>query len=111
MPRIDVHHHYFASDLKKIEGYANIGWRAPSENVPWSPELSLKSMDASGIDIAILSLPALFAGSVSVENRALARGRNVAMAGFREAHPTRFGFFACLPFLDDVEGLLRYVIS
>lgn len=105
MPRIDVHHHYFAADLNKVEGYASIGWRAPSENIPWSPELSLKAMDASGIDIAILSFPALHSGSVSLENRARTKSRNLAMAGCRDTHPTRFGFFACLPFLDDVDGM------
>ncbi|KAF5387766.1 hypothetical protein D9615_000473 [Tricholomella constricta] len=66
-------------------------------------------MDASGIDIAILSLPALFTGSVSEENRAVTRERNLAMFSIAQAHPKRFGFFACLPFLDDIQGVLEEI--
>ncbi|KAG6866454.1 hypothetical protein C0991_003972 [Blastosporella zonata] len=66
-------------------------------------------MDASGIDMAVLSLPALFTGSVSEENRNEARRRNTEMSSIINAHPTRFAFFACLPFLDDVDGVLQEI--
>jgi hypothetical protein len=62
-------------------------------------------MDATGIDVAILSLPALSAGCVGQENRALARDRNVFVSQICQAHPERFGFFASLPFMDDITGM------
>jgi predicted TIM-barrel fold metal-dependent hydrolase len=104
MGRIDVHHHFFPVDLKKETSNRNIGWRTPAGTLPWTPEISLKAMDASGIDLALLSLPASPAGSVSEENRSTTRERNVHASRIVRAHPDRFGFFASLPFLDDVEG-------
>lgn len=111
MPKghIDVHHHFFPTELAKIKeiNFAEIGFQSPKENFPWTPEVSLKFMDQTGIDTAILSLPALGSGTVSEENRALARERNMQMARFRDERPTRFGFFATMPFLQDVQG--RYL--
>ena len=104
MGRIDVHHHFFPVDLKKEISNQKIGWRTPAGTLPWTPEVSLKAMDASGIDFALLSLPATPAGSVSEENRTTTRERNVHASRIVRAHPDRFGFFASLPFLDDVEG-------
>ncbi|KAJ7228588.1 hypothetical protein GGX14DRAFT_613713 [Mycena pura] len=106
---IDVHHHFFPSNLNKASSNEKVGWRTPEENLPWTPELSLRYMDASGIDIAILSFPAIASGSVGQENRDLARSRNRAMADLCRAHPHRFGFFATLPFLDDIEGALAEI--
>ncbi|KAJ4478211.1 hypothetical protein J3R30DRAFT_3372244 [Lentinula aciculospora] len=113
---IDVHHHFFPSELAKLKetNFATIGFQSPKENFPWTPEVSLKFMDQTGIDTAILSFPALGFGVVSEENRALAKGRNIQMARFRDEHPTRFGFFATMPFLQDVEGALaeiRYALD
>ncbi|RDB22663.1 Decarboxylase yanB [Hypsizygus marmoreus] len=105
--RIDVHHHFFPADLLKETSNQNIGWKTPAGTLPWSPNASLKAMDASGIDIAILSMPALYKGSVCEENRAMARQRNLHMSQIATDHPGRFGFFACLPFLDDIEGALE----
>ncbi|KAJ3924090.1 hypothetical protein F5877DRAFT_87169 [Lentinula edodes] len=110
MPKghIDVHHHFFPTELAKIKeiNFAEIGFQSPKENFPWTPEVSLKFMDQTGIDTAILSLPALGSGTVSEKNRALARERNMQMARFRDERPTRFGFFATMPFLQDVQGAL-----
>jgi hypothetical protein len=105
MGRIDVHHHFFPADLNKEASNQKMGWRAPVGTLPWTPDVSIKAMDTSGIDLAILSLPAIFAGSVSEENRTTTRDRNRYASRIVQAHPTRFGFFASLPFLDDVEGL------
>ncbi|KAF7292389.1 hypothetical protein HMN09_01223000 [Mycena chlorophos] len=103
--RIDVHHHYFEASLNKAKP-VNIGWRAPQENHPWTPQVSLNWMDAHGVDVTILSFPALWVGKVGKENRDQTRQRNEDMAAVCRAHPTRFGFFAMLPFMDDVEGAL-----
>lgn len=105
MASIDVHHHFFPADINKEASNKMMEWRAPAGTLPWTPDVSLKAMDASDIDIAILSLPALHAGSVSEENRATTRERNILASRIARAHPGRFGFFASLPFLDDVEGL------
>lgn len=104
MRRIDVHHHFFPGNLNKTKSNRDVGWCTPAENLPWSPDISLKSMNASGTDIAILSIPALSTGSVGEENRMIARDRNASMAQICNAHSERFGFFASLPFLDDTEG-------
>jgi len=108
MGRIDVHHHFFPPDLDKRKLNQKNGWITPAGTMPWSPQVSLIAMDAADIDIAILSLPALSTGSVSEENRAAARNRNLFVSGIVQEHPTRFGFFATLPFLDDVEGEPRW---
>ncbi|KAJ3820787.1 hypothetical protein F5878DRAFT_61889 [Lentinula raphanica] len=109
--RIDVHHHFFPAELakKKLLDLSDIGFRSPKENFPWTPEVSLKFMDQTGIDTAILSFPALGSGSVGEGNRSLARDRNQEMARFRDNHPTRFGFFATMPFLRDIEGALKEI--
>lgn len=102
--RIDVHHHFFPANLKKQNSNQALGWRTPAGTLPWSPEVSLQSMDASGIDVAILSLPALNAGSVCEDNRKLARERNIHVARIVQTYPSKFGFLASLPFLNDIEG-------
>lgn len=101
---IDIHHHFFPSTLNKARTNEEVGWQTPEGHLPWTPELSLKFMDQAGIDTAILSFPALSAGSVSEENRTLARERNTYMAKVCQDYPGRFGFFATMPFLQDVEG-------
>ncbi|KAG5648998.1 hypothetical protein DXG03_000347 [Asterophora parasitica] len=106
---IDVHHHFFPADLNKEGSNEKLGWKTPPGTLPWSPGVSLRAMDASGIDIAILSLPALSMGSVSEENRAVTRERNLAMSSIAQQHSGRFGFLGCLPFLDDIEGVLKEI--
>ena len=106
---IDVHHHFFPMDLNKEKSNAPLGWKTPPENLPWTPEKSLQAMDAMNIDFAILSLPALSSGSISEENRLMARRRNEFAADICSTYPNRFGFFATPPFLDDVEGVYEPV--
>jgi 6-methylsalicylate decarboxylase len=109
MGYIDVHHHFFPADINKEASNKKVGWRAPAGTLPWTPDTSLNAMDASAIDLAVLSLPAIFAGSVSEENRSTTRERNANLSRIVRAHPDRFGFFASLPFMDDVEGLYSCV--
>lgn len=106
MPIIDVHHHFFPDSLKKAQSSANVGWRMPPGHLPWTPEVSLKLMDESGISVAIISMAASAAGSISEENRRAARSINEGLAEMCKKYPKRFGFFATLPFLDDVQGAL-----
>lgn len=102
--RIDVHHHYFPPDLNKKQANEKLGWRTPEGSLPWSPEVSLRAMDAMDIDFAILSFPPISRGIIGQENRIMARKRNEFAAEICLAHPERFGFFATLPFLDDIDG-------
>jgi 6-methylsalicylate decarboxylase len=108
--RIDLHHHFFPSTIDKAKLNADIGWITPPSHMPWSPEVSLGLMDEAHVDLAILSLPAVTFGSVSDENRKLARERNDFLASVRDQYPKRFGFFATVPFLDDVDGTLMYLV-
>ncbi|KAF9534251.1 hypothetical protein CPB83DRAFT_756586 [Crepidotus variabilis] len=110
--RIDVHHHYFPSDLKKSKANSKIGWKTPEGNLPWSPSTSLAAMDAMSIDLSILSFPPIPSGSIGKIDRASARSRNEYAAQICRDHlfpVPRFGFFATLPFLDDVEGCLEEI--
>lgn len=101
---IDIHHHFFPPDLDKTKVSVRVGWRTPEENLPWTPEVSIRAMDSTGVQAAVLSFPASPSGCVSAENRALTRSRNDYVAGLCRDYPGRFGFFATLPFLDDVQG-------
>jgi 6-methylsalicylate decarboxylase len=83
---------------------ADVGYQTPAENLPWSPEISLRSMVSSGIDLAILSFPAISAGFVGEENRQKTRNLNLYAKKICNDHPGKFGFFATLPFLDDTQG-------
>jgi len=107
--RIDVHHHYFTSDLNKKQTNSKLGWITPEGNLPWSPEVSLRAMDSMKIDVAVLSFPPISSGCIGEENRTTTRRRNEHAAKICAEYPDRFGFFATLPFLDDVEGCLQEI--
>ncbi|KAK7470561.1 hypothetical protein VKT23_001985 [Stygiomarasmius scandens] len=110
MPRIDVHHHFFPSTfLDKAKSSQSVGWCTPSENLPWTPEISLRAMDESNIDIAILSWPAISSGEIGQDNRDKARKLNLMVKEICGKYTGRFGFFATLPFIDDVEGALSEI--
>ncbi|KAL1748910.1 hypothetical protein HDZ31DRAFT_28527, partial [Schizophyllum fasciatum] len=104
---IDVHHHYFPSTLSsdKKDAASRLGWRPPSANLPWSPEVSLRFMDKAGIDMAILSFPGFPSND---HGRELVSARNEEMAHICASYPTRFAFFASLPHLADTEGTQRF---
>ncbi|KAG1755621.1 hypothetical protein EDB19DRAFT_418964 [Suillus lakei] len=107
--RIDVHHHLFLDAQKKTKKNLEVGWRTPDENLPWRPETSLAAMDKLGVQTAILSPPPISSNSCGAENRAEVRQQNIYASELCAAYPNRFGFFAGLPFLDDVEGSLEEI--
>ncbi|KAI0353628.1 amidohydrolase 2 [Trametes cingulata] len=96
--KIDVHHHNFLAAVKDLYRMDDLGYTLPKENLPWSPEKSLKMMDELGIQTAILSLPDGWPGATQY-NRSTAR--------ICQEHPGRFGFFACLPDLRQTEAALK----
>ncbi|KAH8105880.1 hypothetical protein BXZ70DRAFT_399246 [Cristinia sonorae] len=111
--RIDVHHHIFPSSLtqSKLNHNEHVGWRTPPQNLPWTPELSLSTMDALGIDTAVLSFPAgIPSGPPGPETCAKARELNIMASKICQDHPGRFGFFACLPDPRDTQGALEELI-
>ncbi|OSD04214.1 amidohydrolase 2 [Trametes coccinea BRFM310] len=110
MKRVDIHHHIFPASIGKAGLSAKVGWRTPAENLPWTPEISLKAMADMGIGTAVLSIPAgLPAGPVGQENKTAARQFNEYAAEICADHPGKFGFFACLPNLKDTEGAIAEV--
>jgi hypothetical protein len=105
--RIDVHHHFFPASLNKRAASAAVGFRTPESSLPWTPEVSLKSMDSMNIQTAILCLPLIAAGSVGMDNRTKMREHNLYAHQVCKEHPGRFSFFAAVGFLDDIEGDLQ----
>ena len=77
----------------------------------WSSEASLAFMIDHHIDTAILSLSApgaVIAGSRDGV-RALVRKWNDYASELCSAHPNRFGFFAALPRLEELEGAISEI--
>lgn len=107
--RIDVHHHFFLDAQKKAKKNSEVGWRTPDGNLPWGPQTSLTAMDKLGIQTVILSPPPISSTSCGAENRVEVRNQNIYASQLCAAYPSRFGFFAGLPFLDDVEGSLEEI--
>ncbi|CAI7672009.1 unnamed protein product [Penicillium palitans] len=68
-------------------------------------------MNENGIQKAILSLtaPGATIAATHQEARDLARKANEYAASLRDRHPDKFGFFASLPSLMDIEGALAEI--
>ncbi|EIW82137.1 amidohydrolase 2 [Coniophora puteana RWD-64-598 SS2] len=107
--KVDVHHHIFLNTESKLANNIKAGWRTPEENLPWSPEISLAAMDALGIQFAFMSPPPLSPPKPSIENREQMRAFNDYAAHLSQTYPGRFGVFAGLPSLDDLDGALAEI--
>ena len=101
LDRVDVHHHFFPPSLSRVKAAQSqaVGFRTPPENLPWNAELSLRAMDALGIQLAVLSLPAGLAESFDE-----AKSVNALMHQIVLQHEGRFAFWGCLGDWRDVEG-------
>jgi predicted TIM-barrel fold metal-dependent hydrolase len=102
--RIDIHRHvsppFYQATIKGIYPKP-----FPPLLASWTPETCLADMDAAGIELGVLSMPArpgMYFGDVAAA-RAFCRQINEYMAGLRRTYPGRFGMFAALP-LPDIEG-------
>lgn len=95
---IDVHHHFMPPAYADALRGAGLGDVAVAGQAEWSLDRSLALMDASGIEIAVLSLsaPGVYLGDVQ-RARDLARACNEYGVGIRERAPGRIGLFAVLP--------------
>ncbi|KAI0347252.1 amidohydrolase 2 [Trametopsis cervina] len=120
--KIDVHHHIFAPFFMdaKLAHNRDIGWTTPPENLPWSLSKSLAMMDRLGIAGSVLSYPAgvpeKMGGEFDNEADEIARKRGrdevrkmnlyaKQLCDSKESQG-RFGWFAALPDMRDVEGAL-----
>ncbi|EKM59220.1 uncharacterized protein PHACADRAFT_25322 [Phanerochaete carnosa HHB-10118-sp] len=135
--KIDVHHHIFLPELSKRKAGQNavVGWKTPEENVPWNIQKSLEAMNKLCVAGAILSYPAGIPENLvdspfraaptcskgglravdeetrNERNREVVRELNTHAKGLCDAAESegRFGWFACLPDLRNVEGTLREI--
>ncbi|KAJ5555997.1 amidohydrolase family protein [Penicillium frequentans] len=115
MRLIDTHHHYvpdFYAQAVEAAGGDPSGWPTPS----WSPHGSVESMKRNGSTKAILSLtaPGAVIADTDEGRRVLARKANDYAASLRDEDPEKWGFFAALPCLLDVEDTLaeiRYALD
>jgi 6-methylsalicylate decarboxylase len=102
--RIDIHRHvsppFYQDAIRGIYPKA-----FPPPLAAWTPERCLEDMDAAGIELGVLSMPArpgMYFGD-DAGSRTFCRDVNDYMAGLRRSYPGRFGMFAALP-LPDIEG-------
>ena len=107
--RIDTHHHVvpdFYRDAIISAGGDPSGWGIPE----WTVQQTREDMDVLQIEKAYLSVTApgakIYEG---LESRAFARRLNDYVASLVRAEPNRFGMFASLPNLTDVEGTLEEI--
>jgi predicted TIM-barrel fold metal-dependent hydrolase len=109
--RIDVHHHMIPPFYVKAISDAT-GTPAIPNVKPWTPEISIDSMDKAGVATALLSvLEGLVVDSLSAKNetsRKLARQSNEYGAKLVRDYPGRFGLLATLP-LPDTDGCLQEI--
>lgn len=96
---IDVHHHVFLDAQEKAKKNTQVGWITPPEHLPWQPSQAVLAMDSMDIQTTIFSPP-----PVATTNRTEVRAMNRYLSYLRVAYPARFGFFAGLPTLGDVQG-------
>jgi predicted TIM-barrel fold metal-dependent hydrolase len=108
--RIDVHHHAVPPEYLKALADAGVtasmGMRFPE----WSVEKVLEMMHSNGIQTSVTSVTTPAANVKDAKAaRAIARLCNEVAAKMISDHPGRFGAFATVPPLTDVEGALAEI--
>ncbi|RKN04250.1 amidohydrolase family protein [Streptomyces radicis] len=97
---VDVHHHAITEPYReRLRARAARHGAARVPEIPdWSEEASLRLMDASGVERALLSPAARGFGSGGTDEVvAFARAAHDELLGLRDRHPERFGVLAPLP--------------
>lgn len=97
--RIDVHHHLIPPAFVEMMRRKGIEQVAGAPLPGWTPEKSIRVMDANGIQTAITSLsaPGVHFGDGVQQAATLARRCNEYSAEIIQRFPGRFGTFAVLP--------------
>lgn len=108
--RVDVHHHIFPPQFLKEAPPRADQFRHMPRIRDWTPQSGLEDMDRNGIALSVLSFPQPSYWSLAREDqRRLARLCNDFFAGMVRDYPTRYGLFAGLPPLQDVDGALAEI--
>jgi 6-methylsalicylate decarboxylase len=108
--RIDVHHHIVPPDYVKALGAAGVTASMGNRFPEWSVDKDLETMDHLGLQRAIVSISTPAANVPNFEAaRSIARLCNEIAATMISDHPERYGAFATVPPLTDVEGALREI--
>lgn len=108
--RIDIHHHIFPPEYLKALAGSGINGAYGIKFPQWTVESSLHMMESNGIEAAMISFspPAANAGDPRT-GRTIARICNDAAAKLIKQYPKKFGAFATVPPLQDVEGVLNEI--
>lgn len=105
--RIDVHHHYHLTYPSTYSRTFEPVHSSKRPDTSWKPDEHLAFMDKWGIEVAVLSDPAVPMLELDVaERRSLCRALNDFNAKIIEQHGTRFGTYAAVP-LPDAQGAVE----
>ncbi|KAI0966751.1 hypothetical protein F4678DRAFT_265328 [Xylaria arbuscula] len=109
--RIDVHHHYvppFYAQALTSNGGDPSGWTIPI----WTIEKDIQFCDQEKIAFSILSITAPGSGILPTENEQVqfCRQANQYAARAQAEYPARYGFFASIPSLLDLQAALSEII-
>ena len=105
--RIDTHAHVVPPRYR--EWLLDKGQTAGGLAIPeWSVDKALEAMSVNEVETSVLSVstPGVEPADSVQEARSMAREVNEFCADLVRTHPTRFGLFATLPEIRDVEGAL-----
>jgi predicted TIM-barrel fold metal-dependent hydrolase len=113
--RIDLHAHFIPDAYREFLVAASQGSPDGIKALPaWSAGAALEAMEKLEIEKAFLSIssPGVFFGDIEA-TRSISRLANEDAVHLREAHPGRFGFFACVPIpdVDAAESELDYALD
>ncbi|CAF2074736.1 unnamed protein product [Rotaria magnacalcarata] len=109
--RVDTHHHivpdFYAQAIKATGGDPS-GWPTPK----WSLQSANEQMSLLGVEIAFVSITApgtkIYEGNTE-KGRNFARKLNEFSSNLVQQDPAKFGFFASLPSLIDIEGAIAEI--
>lgn len=107
---IDVHYHILPPQVLAASPVMTRIFADMPGVSGWSPASALDAMDRDGVLASMLSFPTpSMAGADVQDQRDLARVCNEFYADLVRQHPTRFGLFAGLPPLTDLDSALAEI--
>jgi 6-methylsalicylate decarboxylase len=106
---IDVHHHFFTPYARDLENKMHS--TEPGGGLQtWTPEVSLRKMEQLGISGAVLSTSNWHGDTLSAQQRReLCRDCNDYGAKLVADHPGKFGLFASVMTLPDIDVTLKEI--